>query len=397
MLSGMTNSSMPREALLRCGGFDEQFQAREDLELGLRLWKMGLPFRCLPAAVAYEIHVKSSENSLRMQAKAVGAGDLRASRKHPEYRPYSEMASLANTRSGKKWLRNALMRSPVSLVPLLFPPLRFENWIYRWTPLRRLFVHFFSVAERITRLRGALDAAGSWDKLRSEFDRRAPALLYHHVGPSVSGSPQAISISPEHFERQIRWLARRGFTGIRPSDWLRWRREGTGLPEKPIIITFDGAYADTAECALPILRRYGFGAVVFVATGQVGGTKCLDDARGSGSRRLMSAEQIRYWSGQGIEFGAHGRTHTDLTKLSASDISAEVVGSKNDLSALLGSPPICFAYPYGAYNEAVRDLVQREFDLAFGEEEGLNYLQNDPHVMRRIHIGPTTSILDFAL
>ena len=31
----------------------------------------------------------------------------------------------------------------------------------------------------------------------------------------------------------------------------------------------------------------------------------------------MTAEQIRYWATQGIEFGAHSRTHADLTSLSA--------------------------------------------------------------------------------
>jgi len=74
-----------------------------------------------------------------------------------------------------------------------------------------------------------------------------------------------------------------------------------------------------------------------------------------------------------------------------------VIGSKNDLSTLLGAPVVSFAYPYGAYNEGVRELVQREFDLAFGVEEGMNYLRGDPHLLRRIHIGPTDSFLEFAL
>ena len=397
VLSSLANSSMSRDVLLRSGGFDEQILTAEDLELGIRLWKMGASFRFMPTAIAYEYYVKSSREYLSGQAESLGAGELRVSRKHPEYRPYSRMSPFAEASVPKRWLRSALMGPPLSLVPLIFPPLRFEKWIYRWTPLRRLFVHFFRIAERITRLRGALDAAGSWNNLRNEFDRQAPALLYHHVGPQLPGDLQAISVSPQHFERQMRWLARRGYTGITAIDWLRWRRNGSGLPEKPIIITFDDAYADTAECALPILRRYGFGAVIFVVTGLVGGTNCWDEARGSSTRRLMTAEQIRYWSRQGIEFGAHSRTHADLSRLSASDIATEVVGSKKDLSSLLGSPPICFAYPYGAYNEVVRDLVQSEFDLAFGVDEGINYLRSDPHGMRRIHIGPTTSVLEFAL
>jgi peptidoglycan/xylan/chitin deacetylase (PgdA/CDA1 family) len=180
-------------------------------------------------------------------------------------------------------------------------------------------------------------------------------------------------------------------------DWLRWRGEGTGLPEKPIIITFDDAYADTAVYALPILRRYGFGAVVFVVTGRMGGTNAWDEAEGCGTLQLMTADQIRYWAGQGIEFGAHSRTHPDLTKLSVAEREAEIIGSKNDLSALLGLPVISFAYPYGEYNDAVRGLVRHEFDLGFSTEEGMNNLRSDRHLLRRICIGPNDSLVEFAL
>jgi hypothetical protein len=103
--------------------------------------------------------------------------------------------------------------------------------------MRQLGGHLLRFAETVARLRGALSVAGSWEALRSEFDRKLPGLLYHHVGPSPSGDPQAITVSPERFEQQMRWLARRGYTGITLSAWLCWRREGTGLPEKPIIIT----------------------------------------------------------------------------------------------------------------------------------------------------------------
>jgi peptidoglycan/xylan/chitin deacetylase (PgdA/CDA1 family)/glycosyltransferase involved in cell wall biosynthesis len=397
VIASMGNSSIPRDVLLRSGAFDENIRAAEDLELGVRLWKMGVPSRFQPAAIVFEYQVKSSWNYLQKQAPALGAGDLIAGRKHPEFRPHTRLAGFAETSVTKRWLRSALMRSPISPVPLLAFPLLLEEWFYRFAPMRRLGGHLLRFAETVARLRSALNVVGSWEALRSEFDRKLPGLLYHHVGPSPSGKPEAITISPARFEWQMRWLARRGYVGITLSDWLRWRKEGTGLPEKPIIITFDDAYADIAEHALPILRRYGFGAVVYVVTGQLGKSNNWDDSQYCRSLRLMTAEQIQYWAGQGIEFGAHTRTHPDLTQLSATDVSAEVVGSKDDLSALVGSPVISFAYPYGAYNESIRELAQREFDLVFGVDEGLNYLRSDPHHLRRIHIGPTDSFFEFAL
>ena len=224
-----------------------------------------------------------------------------------------------------------------------------------------------------------------------------PVLLYHHVGPFKAGTYRELTVSPEKFERQVRWLARRGYVGIKPADWLNWVRDGKSLPEKPILLTFDDAYADIAEYALPILRKYGFSGTVFVVTERLGGTNTWDEAQGCGTLHLMTAEQIRYWAGQGIEFGAHSRTHAHLSKLSAAELSAEVAGSKSDLSALLGHPIVSFAYPYGDYNDAVHDLVRGEFDLAFSIEEGLNYLSGDLHLLKRSFVGPGDSLLEFAL
>jgi glycosyltransferase involved in cell wall biosynthesis/peptidoglycan/xylan/chitin deacetylase (PgdA/CDA1 family) len=394
VLSSIINSSLPRETVLACGGFDEQLLAAEDLELGLRLWKIGVRFRFLPAAIAHEVFVKSSREYLQGPAQALAAGDLCASRKHPEYRPCSALSGFAETRWWKRWLRNAVMRAPVSPVSLMAFPLRLEKQFYRFAPMREAGVRLLGYASVITRLRGALRAVGSWKALQREFGRQLPILLYHHVGPPRPGTIPDLTISPGKFERQVSWLARRGFVGIRPSDWLRWLRDGTGLPDKPILLTFDDGYADIADYALPVLRRHGFSAAIYVVTGQLGGTNAWDQLQGSGTHRLMTAEQIRYWAAQGIEFGAHTRTHPYLTTLSATELAAELSGSKKDLESVLGSPVISFAYPYGELSEAATEYARGEFSLAFTTERGLNYLRTDPHLLRRINVSPNDSLID---
>jgi GT2 family glycosyltransferase/peptidoglycan/xylan/chitin deacetylase (PgdA/CDA1 family) len=397
VLSYLVNSSIPRDALERCGGFDEQFLAAEELDLGLRLWKMGLPFRYRPDAIVYEYYVKSSVAFLQSQARALGAGDLRASRKHPEYRPYCGLSTWAQIHAGKRWLWKVLTSLPISPVPLMSLPLRMERSFYRFGPFRNLALRILNWTGTVAHLEGALSVAGSWKVLEDEFGRSCPSLLYHHIGPARAGTKRELTVSPERFERQIRWLARWGYTGIKPSDWLNWIRHGTDLPKKPILVTFDDAYADTADYALPILKEYGFNAAVFVVTEQLAGTNTWDEVQGSGTLQLMTAEQVRSWARQEIEFGAHSRTHPHLTKLSASDLAAEVVDSKDDLTALLGYPPVAFAYPYGEYNEAVCDLVRGQFEMAFSVEEGLNHLSGDLHILRRAYVGPGDSHIEFAL
>lgn len=230
---------------------------------------------------------------------------------------------------------------------------------------------------------------------QSEVRRSCPALLYHRVGPFRPGAHVELTVSPERFERQIRWLVRRGYSGISPTDWLASARGSKPLPPKPIMLTFDDAYADTAEYALPVLQRNGFSGAVFVVTGRLGGTNTWDEAEGSETLRLMTEEQVRYWAMRGIEFGAHSRTHPHLPKLSEARIADEVMGSKNDLAGLLENPVASFAYPYGEFSAEVLKFVQDGFDLAFTAEEGMNDLQDDPYLLKRAFVGPNESFCEF--
>ncbi|HMD83181.1 MAG TPA: glycosyltransferase [Terriglobia bacterium] len=397
----ISNSSIPRSTLLACGGLDEHLLAKDDFELGLRLWKMGVRFQYLPGAVAHEVYVKTWRSFLFNDGEAFGRSEVMLCRKHPDYRPRSDLlAGLGRTAGWKRFPRRVVLQLPVSPAHLLTLPIWVCERLCRIPAAQKRGLRLLEIGRRITEYRAALKEAGSWEKFDREFAMRLPVLLYHHVGPLHPGTFPGLTVSPERFERHVRWLARRGYTGICPSDWVRWRQEGKGLPAKPVLLTFDDGYADLVEFALPVLRRYGFGAAVYIVTGQLGGTNAWDEARGSGTLHLMTADQIRYWATQGIEFGAHSRTHADLTTLSANDLSEEVVGSGKDLESILGSRVVSFVYPYGFHNPTVDDCVRRAFDLAFlatDEVEGLNHLLIDPSLMRRTLVHPNDSLLDLEL
>jgi peptidoglycan/xylan/chitin deacetylase (PgdA/CDA1 family) len=225
---------------------------------------------------------------------------------------------------------------------------------------------------------------------------RLPILVYHNVGHPVVGAWPSLTVLPEQFERQMTWLADHGYVGIRPSDWLAWRREGKFRLRRPVMITFDDAYANVAEHALPVLRRLGLTATVYVVTARIGASSAWDVAKGLTTLRLMDPEQIQHWAGEGIEFGAHGRTHVNLTTLNGSQLAEEVEGSADDLADLLGVRTISFAYPYGSHDLGVRQCVQRVVDMALSSESGLNGLRTDPFMLHRAAIQPTDDMSAFA-
>ena len=162
-------------------------------------------------------------------------------------------------------------------------------------------------------------------------------------------------------------------------------------------MTFDDGYADLARYAFPVLIRHGFRATVFVVTGEVNGQDRWNDTLGGDRLGLLSAEQIREWAQLGIEFGAHGRSHCDLTQLDDQALWAEVDGSQADLAAVLGTTPRSFAYPFGRYDEAVLRAVARVFDVAFTIEEGLNPAAVNPLLLRRSRVDPSDSRFAIAM
>lgn len=86
-------------------------------------------------------------------------------------------------------------------------------------------------------------------------------LLYHRINP-IEDDIYHLTVSPENFEEQIRFL-KNNFPILRfEEDWTK----GSGIG---VVITFDDGYADNYEYALPILEKYQVPATIFVSTGYV--------------------------------------------------------------------------------------------------------------------------------
>lgn len=389
------NTSLARPVFIASGGYDERFGKFEEYELAFRLRQSGVRFRWQPAAKTYHVNTKSVRQVLHEDAGPLGASEYLLCRKYPEYRPYARLARLAEGPRLKRAMRQAGARIPFSPALLLEAPLAAAERICGPGKIRTLAGQLLGRCVVSLSHRAAVREAGSWEAFYREFGMRLPVLAYHHVGPRVSNIYPGLTISPDRFEQQIQWLVARGYRGIRPSDWLAWRRHATPLPAKPILITFDDGYADIAQHAFPVLSRYGFAAGAFVVTGQIGATNAWDESQGYGTVQLMTAEQIRRWAGNGIEFGAHTRTHPDLTALTPEKLGEEIAGSADDLEKITGIRPVSFAYPYGLYNEAVREVVSSAFDLAVTCDSGINELVTDPYRLRRSEVASTDSWTEY--
>lgn len=387
----MANSSMRRDVLDAVGGFDDCFfRALEDVELGLRLWDAGVRFHFCKLAVTYQLYLKTTDGLTLHDAPLYGGNEVLLCRKHPKFRQVSQFAAFTRGNWFKRKGRELIVRFTLPVGPLL----TLAESLARSS--ERLAIRFFNARYRLSIYHSAVKASGGWKEFERGYAKVLPILMYHVVGPARPGTYPELTVSPGKFKKQVRWLKLHGYETISTSDWQAWCLEGKPLPEKPVLLTFDDAYADLVEHAFPVLKDNGYKATVFVVTGEIGGSNTWDCKAGSTAIRCMNSDEIRQWSEQGIEFGAHTHTHRDLTTLPASGLESEIARSSGDLADILGVVPKSLAYPFGMYNEAVHRCVKKTFQLAFTCDEGLNGLGTELHMLRRTMVQQGDTMLDFA-
>jgi peptidoglycan/xylan/chitin deacetylase (PgdA/CDA1 family) len=214
-------------------------------------------------------------------------------------------------------------------------------------------------------------------------------LTYHRVSPDRD----ELAVAPEQFRTQMDHLAHCGFRAVGVAEAVQTL--GRGEHGLTMGLTFDDAYADVLEYAVPILAERGFRATVFVTTGATDGTHPFTWYEHPPA--LLDWATIRELDrGFTVDFGAHSVSHPNLLALDDRAAAWEVIGSKQELEAQLGHAVAAFCYPAGLFGERERQLVRASgYQLAVGMEPGLNYPGGDLLALRRTGIAARDRLLDF--
>ena len=387
------NSSAPRSVILSVGGLDETFSRKNDIELGVRLLNAGFRFIYRPDAITHQIFEKTRRDVIE-DAGADAVAEIGLCRKHPALRATSRIGRFAAKPWWKRLFGRVLSSSSLSITPLLRVLTSALTRLQRIHVFRRAALSLFQAQQNIAAYRSAVAMTGSWTALQLEFGARLPILMYHSIGPLREGFDPFLTISPKMFERHLRWLSQHGFTPIHLSDWVDYVRSGKSLPDKPVLLTFDDAYCDTAEFGFPLLQKYGFKGTLFVVTDQIGGTNAWDLHLGLSEQKLMTADQISYWAERGIEVGSHTKTHPDLRITAPEQIADQMRGSRERLEQLTSKPVMALAYPYGYFTDESAEIARRFYDAALTCDIGINTLSTDTLRLRRATVVPRYTLFD---
>ena len=224
-----------------------------------------------------------------------------------------------------------------------------------------------------------------------------PVLMYHEVSPSPHPAFRRYTVTVRAFTRQMRWLAALGYGTIDLDTLVRARQGRGALPRRPVVITFDDGFQGCADHAVPVLRAHGFTAAFYLVTGLVGATSRWLRAELGMELPLMDWGTIRALAAEGFQCGAHSVTHPRLPGLEPSRRRAELVDARKRLEDELERPVLHLAYPYGAYDAAVRAATaEAGYVTACSTRAGLSGADDDLLALRRVTVYGDDSLLDFA-
>jgi biofilm PGA synthesis lipoprotein PgaB len=214
-------------------------------------------------------------------------------------------------------------------------------------------------------------------------------LQYHHVDTST---PALTSITPKQFQIQMDYLMTENYL-VWPLDKLVSHiATGEAIPDRVVAITFDDAYLSILETALPILKEHNWPFTVFVATHPV--DRGYDD--------FLNWTQLRELQSAGALIASHTQSHTHLIRRESGEAPAawrqrmreEILGAEERIQQETGQSSKLFAYPYGEFDNELKQVVGELGFVGFGQQSGAMGRYSDPLALPRFPISGNYADMD---
>ena len=206
-----------------------------------------------------------------------------------------------------------------------------------------------------------------------------PVLFYHHIqnmDVATAAGQQNLTVGTGTFISQMQYLHDHGYITVATNSLTDFFDKGIPVPHGAVILTFDDGYEDFYVNVLPILRQFGFRAVMALPTGLVG------------NPGYLTWDELSQAASSNVEIINHTWSHAALGGNSASNVEKEVMTADTQLTSRGYNQNKAFVYPYGSYdNYAVGFLQSHGYTMAFTTESGSTLCKQQRYALPRIRIG----------
>ncbi len=228
-----------------------------------------------------------------------------------------------------------------------------------------------------------------------------PVIMYHGILKDPARQGQYI-ISPTQFEHDLQYIRDAGYTTVTVADLIAYVDDGTPLPDKPVMLTFDDGYYNNYLYAYPLLQAYGMKAVISPVCRW---SQHYSDTPSQADHAIYSHitwEEMREMVASGLveiqnhsydmHYATAGRrkgtlpladeSTEDYTRALTQDLST----AQRNLTDFAGVTPTAFVYPYGAVSSEARTVIRTlGFRASFTCEAKLNRITRAPDSL--YHLG----------
>ncbi len=224
-----------------------------------------------------------------------------------------------------------------------------------------------------------------------------PIIMYHSILKDTSRSGKYV-VTPGTLENDMKYLKEHGYETITVSELIDYVKNGTPIPSKPVMLTFDDGYLNNQTYLLPLLEKYDMSAVISVVGEYVDRFTKNPDTSPNYAHLTWNDICTLVESGR-IEIQNHSyNMHSLAERRGSMKKSTETMGqyrekfiedTMRNQDALLencGIEPNTYTYPYGHItSESVTFLKELGFEAALTCYEYINYIDGDAEKL--MHLG----------
>lgn len=213
-------------------------------------------------------------------------------------------------------------------------------------------------------------------------------VMYHGVTPDKSVQNKYM-IDPAIFEEDLKYLTDNGYHTVFLSELIGHLENGSPLPDKPVILTFDDGYYNNYVYAFPLLKKYSCKAVISPIASEA--YKAKDEKYRSPSYSQCNWDELREMADSGlVELQNHTYDLHRITderrgadkKQGESDgeyeafLKADISKAGEAICKETGKAPEVMVFPFGAFCDKSLETVKKTgYKAALDCEEKMNYIE----------------------
>jgi peptidoglycan/xylan/chitin deacetylase (PgdA/CDA1 family) len=173
--------------------------------------------------------------------------------------------------------------------------------------------------------------------------RKTKVLMFHDIVENGGQVKNEYQVSKQYIENVLKQISKDGLT--------------TGFVDEntDIIITLDDGYKSNYTILFPLLKKYNIKATIFACSDHM-----YWGEKGSNHFSWKQAQEM-VESGL-VDIQAHTTGHYKLTTLTKEQIQKDCDEIKQEFKSNGLPVPNKFAYPYGAYNKDVQEVINNNFE-----------------------------------